>query len=211
MSDANLPVAKKMDRRKLKTRQQLLSACYALLMEKGFEELIPEDIAERADVGRRTFYNHFANKQDIVIEAMTERFRAYGEIAQAQLSEQQCNDAVMAVAAMAGAVFTQVASDPMTAQIIQNPRILFEAVTNSQRDFIMANLVHGVISQELNPSLPVESLEPILGWGFIGLVIKAIESNSQDSEGKNWAQFVLQNFGVSEERVKQVLAHTFEK
>lgn len=56
----------KQDRRKRKTRQQLRSALLSLLKEKRYEEISVQDIIERADVARSTFYIHYVDKDDLL-------------------------------------------------------------------------------------------------------------------------------------------------
>jgi AcrR family transcriptional regulator len=56
----------KHDRRTRKTRQQLRSALLALLKEKHYEEISVQDIIERADVARSTFYMHYVDKNDLL-------------------------------------------------------------------------------------------------------------------------------------------------
>lgn len=56
----------KPDRRTRKTRGQLRSALLALLKEKRYEDISVQDIIERADVARSTFYVHFVDKDDLL-------------------------------------------------------------------------------------------------------------------------------------------------
>lgn len=70
------------DRRKIQTRQQLLSAAATLLAEKGYPALTIKGITERADLGYGTFYLHFKDLDDIVWEVilqMTEEMRIHTE------------------------------------------------------------------------------------------------------------------------------------
>lgn len=62
--------AKKKDRRIERTRQLLLEALFALIQEKGFEGVTVQDIIDRANVGRSTFYVHFVDKEDLLVQAM---------------------------------------------------------------------------------------------------------------------------------------------
>jgi AcrR family transcriptional regulator len=59
--------ARKNDRRVLRTQQLLRAALLSLVEEKGFEELTVQDIIDRANVGRATFYAHFDNKEDLLV------------------------------------------------------------------------------------------------------------------------------------------------
>lgn len=56
----------KPDRRTRKTRGQLRSALLALLKEKRYEDISVQDIIERADVARSTFYVHYLDKDDLL-------------------------------------------------------------------------------------------------------------------------------------------------
>ncbi len=54
------------ERRKLRTQQQLKQATVELILEKGYDSTTVQDITDRADLGRGTFYVHFQDKEDIV-------------------------------------------------------------------------------------------------------------------------------------------------
>ena len=56
----------KKDRRARKTRQILRSALLASLREKRYEDISVQDIIERADVARSTFYVHYVDKDDLL-------------------------------------------------------------------------------------------------------------------------------------------------
>jgi len=58
--------ARTTDRRIQRTRQLLHGSLMALIQEKGFEALTVQDIIDRANVGRATFYAHFDSKEDLL-------------------------------------------------------------------------------------------------------------------------------------------------
>jgi AcrR family transcriptional regulator len=62
------------ERKKLETRQGLLEAAYLLFREKGYDETTVEEITERADVAKGTFFNYFPSKQALLGELMPWRF-----------------------------------------------------------------------------------------------------------------------------------------
>ena len=53
----------KIDRRIQKTRKLLSQALLELILEKGYERVTVQDILDRANVGRSTFYSHYENKE----------------------------------------------------------------------------------------------------------------------------------------------------
>jgi AcrR family transcriptional regulator len=55
------------DRRIQRTRQLLQDALVALILEKGYEATTVQDVIDRANVGRSTFYAHFQDKEDLFL------------------------------------------------------------------------------------------------------------------------------------------------
>jgi AcrR family transcriptional regulator len=58
------------DRRVLRTRGMILDAFLDLLIEKGYESLTIQDIIDRANVGRSTFYLHFPDKEALLVSSI---------------------------------------------------------------------------------------------------------------------------------------------
>jgi AcrR family transcriptional regulator len=57
---------KDLDRRVQKTRKLLQDALIELVAEKGYESVTIQEILERANVGRSTFYAHFQDKEQLL-------------------------------------------------------------------------------------------------------------------------------------------------
>ncbi|AJP03552.1 TetR family transcriptional regulator [Streptomyces cyaneogriseus subsp. noncyanogenus] len=55
------------ERKKIKTREAIRSATYALVREQGYEATTIEQIAERAEVSPSTVFRYFPTKEDIVL------------------------------------------------------------------------------------------------------------------------------------------------
>src|SRR5215469_15309647 len=53
------------DRRAARSRHMLHQALLSLIVEKGYDEITVENICDRANVGRSTFYAHFTSKDDL--------------------------------------------------------------------------------------------------------------------------------------------------
>ncbi len=68
------------DRRVQRTRQLLQDALLALILEKGYAAITVQDILDRANLGRSTFYAHYRDKDDLLVsefEHLREMFEHY--------------------------------------------------------------------------------------------------------------------------------------
>ena len=201
----------RMDRRKNRTKTLLMEAASELVLENGYEDVMIDEITELADVGRRTFYNHFASKEECVLAAAKKRYTDHAEELEQSLDLPPPDDSsgewdhALVIAKLASNMFRLIALDPITAQLIDYPRILSDAVAESQRDHLLAHLANGVVAGRLQPSLLPESLEPIVAWGFVGLVVTSIRRNSQEADSLIWSSFLLQNLGISDTEASALL------
>ena len=57
----------KIDRRVQRTRQLLQNALSELILEKDYEKVTVQDVIDRANVGRSTFYAHFEGKEQLLL------------------------------------------------------------------------------------------------------------------------------------------------
>ena len=62
----------KTDRRSQRTYRLVSTAFTELLLEKAYDEILVQDILDRAGIGRTTFYAHYFDKED-VLGSMTEQ------------------------------------------------------------------------------------------------------------------------------------------
>ncbi len=60
----------KVDRRITRTRRQFCQALLDLLRERGSDQITVQEIADRADLSRATFYLHYKDKDDLLIDAL---------------------------------------------------------------------------------------------------------------------------------------------
>lgn len=58
----------KTDRRSLRTRQLLMQAMVDLIRVKRYDAITVQEITDRANVGRSTFYAHFTDKDDLLVD-----------------------------------------------------------------------------------------------------------------------------------------------
>lgn len=71
---------KAIDRRVDRTRKLLKDALISLVPEKGFEKITVQDVIDRANVGRSTFYTHFESKEDLLVQGLDDLADAMRQI-----------------------------------------------------------------------------------------------------------------------------------
>lgn len=86
------------DRRVARSREMLHQALLSLIIEKGYEEITVENICDRANVGRSTFYAHFTSKDELKRRGL--------EHLRQELIEQQINASSGADPNVRGLAFT---------------------------------------------------------------------------------------------------------
>jgi len=70
------------DRRSQRTRTAVRQAMLELITERGWDAVAVQDICERADIGRSTFYTHYPSKDDLLLgslEDLRQFLRLHGQ------------------------------------------------------------------------------------------------------------------------------------
>ncbi|WP_089106302.1 TetR/AcrR family transcriptional regulator [Streptomyces hyaluromycini] len=73
------PPSNRFERRRAETRQALVRAARQILAETGDTSASIQAIAERADVGFGSFYNHFESKTELFEAAVADALEEYGQ------------------------------------------------------------------------------------------------------------------------------------
>ena len=60
------PLGSRVQRRVARTRAAIEDAFVALVLERGYDRVAVEDITDRADLARATFYAHYPNKEAVL-------------------------------------------------------------------------------------------------------------------------------------------------
>ena len=60
----------KPDRRIQRTRQLLRDALMGMILERGYDSITVQDITDRANLGRATFYLHYRDKEELLVKSL---------------------------------------------------------------------------------------------------------------------------------------------
>jgi AcrR family transcriptional regulator len=153
---------KPVDRRVARTRQLLHGALLSLIQERGFEALSVQDIIDRANVGRATFYAHFDNKEDLLISGI--------EGLQASLKRQQ---EISRPLAFSRALFEHVDGHRAVFRAMAGKRsgaIIQQAFHKMLMDLVRSDL-KGITSSGDTGPVPLEARVRLIAGGLFGLVL----------------------------------------
>ena len=64
----------KLDPRVKRTRSLILQSFESLLAEKGFESISVQDVTDKAEINRATFYAHFSDKYELLDRSISQMF-----------------------------------------------------------------------------------------------------------------------------------------
>lgn len=82
-------------RRVEKTKKAVIDAFLALAREHEYEDLNVKAIVARANVGRSTFYKHFTDKDDVLVQAMAGPLELFSELDSSQKEMMDCLESML--------------------------------------------------------------------------------------------------------------------
>lgn len=159
------------DRRVQRTRKVIKDALVSLILEKGYEKVTVQDIIDRANIGRSTFYAHYQDKEDLLLRGVAEI--AYGPQVDQAVSQHLVR---LEQDGLDGSISTL----PMFAHVRQNElmhKAMFEhskenSILEKGTEFLYANtkaqLTH--LAGGRQPSVPIPLLASFLTGGLMALV-----------------------------------------
>ena len=87
-------MARRLDRRVLRTRNLLRDSLKAFILEEGYDGISIQDITEKANLGRATFYLHYKDKDELLADLMDQQISEFSsQVPQISANEWWMDDA----------------------------------------------------------------------------------------------------------------------
>jgi AcrR family transcriptional regulator len=193
-------IPNRFDRRREKTRLDLINAAERVISRKGYHETRIADIASEADVGLGTFYLHFKTKDQIFVELIEQGAATLREeIAAAKAGVEQPAEKLKIVI---NTILDAAAENPEPFRIVFGHSAAFlglmvqvhELFINDLREDLtpavgacadaIANLTVGMLSQAISwllnrGSVPIDQLKEITVNFALGGLERAMRLNPQ--------------------------------
>jgi AcrR family transcriptional regulator len=164
----------------------LRKALMELIVEKGFDAISVQDIAERADVSRATFYLHYHDKEELLTRSMKEVYDELVEKVEVQQMLQA--DALAALANGDHSVFYDPTDFEHVAEHAEFYRVLLSekgvASFNVMVHDYLASLVRDHICMPLKgmsgqPRVPSEMVAHAIAGAQIGVISWWLQNGQQ--------------------------------
>jgi AcrR family transcriptional regulator len=175
------------DRRMRRSRDLLFQALIGLILEKGYDRITVQDIIDRADVGRSTFYSHYRSKDELLLSA-TEGLRSVLDQALATTSTASAPAPILQVAQ---ALFGQLDE----AEHRRRYRALLgtrggELTTRTLRKLLSVGLAQHLQSRgPVKDKKRLEAAGVFIGNGLVGLLTWWLDSRAPLSGDEMYAIF----------------------
>ncbi len=176
----------KIDRRVSRTRRSLQEALLALILEKGYDAVTVEDITNRADLGRTTFYLHYHDKEDLLIQMVQGLVDdLVNELSQIPVASWELNhqenkdEAFIPAIALA---FRHVATNADVYRVLLRGEGTYSAMRRVRK--ILSEAIRGLILHftafahvDLKPQVPLDVYVNSLAGAWIGLMTWWLEED----------------------------------
>lgn len=170
-------MAKKVDRRIQRTKKALRDTILELVVEIGFEKLTIEKITEHANLGRTTFYLHYADKQELLLDSLQVQINGlFDEIYSPENMEKWLNEGDDP----RKLVFIHAAENPELFKMLFTNQVS-GTVFNQFRNHISSILETITLAiqekQDLTPQLPNPVVSNYVSGALVGLIIWWLEND----------------------------------
>lgn len=160
----------KQDRRSLRTYHLVSTAMMELLSEKSYDAITVQDILDRANIGRSTFYAHYYDKED-VLASITKQML--------DLFSQRMQQAEAGPELLPGLeLFRHAKQMHQQFQVLlkgQSEEVLLKTAQALLSKNIEQNLA-SALSEKCSPSVPLEIVSQYLAGAFLNLLKWWLES-----------------------------------
>jgi len=170
----------KVDRRINRTRLLLRSAMTSLIRERGFEALTVQDIIDRADVGRSTFYTHFKSKEDLLKGAVDMMRSTLRQFQRRALEQAKHEDRMFA---FSRELFEHAAQnlEVFAAMVGKRSGTLFQQHLHLMLAELIREDVETRASKKTRDATHVEAVVQFVAGGLIGLLVSWLNEMPQVS------------------------------
>ncbi|GAA2233611.1 TetR/AcrR family transcriptional regulator [Streptomyces indiaensis] len=193
--------ANRFERRRARTRQALIGAARQILAETGETSASIQEIADRADVGFGTFYNHFDTKNDLFDAAVGDALEEYGQLLDSVTED--IDDPAAVFAASIRLTLRLAASHPEITQILRLRGLPHINGATGLGPRALRDLEVGKASGRFTFEDPIVALSAV-GGALIGLIQLDSARDLDAAAGEQMAEMILRMLGLPADEAHEI-------
>jgi AcrR family transcriptional regulator len=183
------------DRRKRRTKQALQKSMVELILEKGYDAVSVSEITDRADLGRATFYLHYKDKDELLIETIDQIVRDF----MVQISDYTILPLETGDDTILHRVFLFAQENSDLFRVIMRGHGMYTATL--QLHAVIAGFIHKGVelwlaSQKREPAVPLDILSNFYSGALLNSVFWWLENDtgySPEEMAENYKKLVFLN------------------
>ncbi|MEY9857789.1 AcrR family transcriptional regulator [Catenulispora sp. GAS73] len=202
------PTANRFEKRRAETRQALIRAARQILAESGDTSASIQAIAERADVGFGSFYNHFESKADLFDAAVADALDEYGSVVDELLHGVE--DPAERVAGGVRISVRLAGSHPEIVQILRHRGLAHIYTDRGLAERALKDVELGIATGRFTVTDPIVALSA-LGGSLLALLELGYARPDADFEqtAQTMAELMLRMLGVPADEAHDVARHPY--
>ena len=203
------PPRNRFERRRAETRTALVRAARQILAETGDTSASIQAIADRADVGFGSFYNHFASKTELFDAAVLDALEEFGQAIDERLRG-TVDDPAELVAAGFRLTARMVDSHPELMRILRHRGLAHIHSDQGAAPRARRDLEHGIALGRFTPVEPAVALSA-MGGTLLSLVELRFARPDLDGDeaASGLAEMVLRMLGVPGDEAHEIARRPF--
>lgn len=171
------------ERKKIKTKSNILSVARHLFEEKGYDHVLIEDITEQSDVSKGTFFNYFTNKEGLLLAVAEEEVMDILELAEKNFHTIESSKEKIRM------MMRRLIKDSIPYMQLTG-RMVFSTIINSGEDHspfhkiyeLLENIVvQGQEAGEFTNATPSKSIVTAILGAYYSLIFRWFDSNENVS------------------------------
>jgi AcrR family transcriptional regulator len=180
-------------RRRAQVRQRILDTAEELMAERGVEAVTIDEIADAADIARRSFYHHFAGKHDVLVPIARARTRALNRRIDRLVAAIDDPAEVMATA-MRHAL-RALTRDPLCSWFVLSSGLPLQRLQEGLGESGMRDALRGLERGRFRFANP-NVVRLVLGGAFVAMLAARAEGTLDDADLDAAVEHLLRVLGV---------------
>jgi len=190
-------------RRRARVRRRIVEVAERLMTERGVEGVTIDDIAEAADIARRTFYHHFESKHELLVPIARARTKSLNRRLDALVATIDDPAAGLATASRHG--LREIPADSLCKWFVMHSGLPHERLYEGMGESGMRDAARAMAARRV-PEGNVEVLRALVLGAFLAAMTARIEDRIDDAGLDDAVEYMLRMLGLEADEACE-LAH----